>query len=157
MRRVRPHTARTSNLHMNSVRQFTLEGALQHDPAVARWFAAPPVQLRSIAQSWFQTMRAAGPDVVELLHDGYPTACVGDLALGYVNAFAEHVNVGFFFGSVLRDPSRLLEGSGRFMRHVKVRPNAFSHEAELRELLVHAYADLKSRLPSNEPRRAGVF
>jgi Domain of unknown function (DU1801) len=136
---------------MNSVRLFTLEGALQRHPAVERWFAAPPVELRSIARSWFQTMRSAGPDVVELLHDGHPTACVGNLALGYVNAFSEHVNVGFFFGSVLRDPSRLLEGSGRFMRHVKVRPDAFSHGAELRTLIAHAYVDIKSRLPPHEP------
>ena len=142
---------------MNSVRLFTLEGALQHDPAVERWFAAPPGQLRSIAQSWFQTIRSAGQDVVELLHDGYPTACVGNLALGYVNAFAEHVNVGFFYGSVLRDPSRLLEGSGRFMRHVKVRPNTFSYEADLRKLIAHAYADIKSRLPPPKPQRIGVF
>jgi len=136
---------------MNSIRLFTLEGALQHDPAVERWFTAPPAQLRSIAQSWFQTIRSAGPDVIELLHDGYPTACVGNLALCYVNAFSEHVNVGFFFGSVLLDPSRLLEGSGRFMRHVKVGPNASSHKADLRKLIADAYADIKSRLPRDEP------
>jgi hypothetical protein len=142
---------------MNSVRLFTLEGALQHDPAVERWFATPPAQLRSIAQSWFRTIRSAGPDVVELLHDGHPTACVDSLALGYVNAFSEHVNVGFFFGSVLPDPSRLLEGSGRFMRHVKVRSHTFSHEADLRKLIALAYADIKSRQPAHEPQRTGVF
>lgn len=142
---------------MKPVRHFTLEGALQHDPAVERWFAAPPARLRSMAKNWFQTIRSAGPDVVELLHDGYPTACVGNLALAYVNAFAEHVNVGFFFGSVLRDPSRLLEGSGRFMRHVEVRADAFSQEADLRMLIAHAYADIKSRLPVHEPQSKGVL
>jgi hypothetical protein len=131
---------------MSAVRFFTLDGAQKHDPAVERWFAAPPAELRSIARRWFQEMRTAGPDVGELLHDGHPTSCVDGLALGYVNAFAAHVNVGFFFGAILRDPSKLLEGTGRYMRHVKVRPGLFAHEAALRELIVDAYTDIKARL-----------
>lgn len=89
------------------------------------------------------------------MHDGHPTSCVEDLALGYVNAFTAHVHVGFFFGANLRDPSKLLEGKGRFMRHVKVRPGLFAREAALQELIVDAYADIKARLAS-QPRSAGV-
>jgi hypothetical protein len=133
---------------MNEVRLFTLDGGQKHDPAVERWFAAQPAELRKVAQRWFQEMRDAGPDVVELLHDGHPTACVGNLAWGYVKAFADHVNVGFFFGTVLPDPSKLLEGSGRFMRHVKVRPGEFAHEAALRQLIIDAYQDVRARLPA---------
>lgn len=55
-----------------------------------------PFELRSVARKWFEEMRACGPDVVELLHDGHPTACVEGAAFGYVNAFKAHVNVGFF-------------------------------------------------------------
>ena len=131
---------------MNSVRYFTLDGAKVQDPLVERWFAAPPSELRIVARKWFQEMRSAGPDVVELLHDGHPTACVGSLALGYVNTFSAHVNVGFFFGAVLGDPSGLLVGTGRFMRHVRIRPSDFRHEAALRTLIAVAYADLKARL-----------
>jgi hypothetical protein len=40
------------------------------------------------------------------MHDGCPTACVGDAAFGYVAAFRDHVNVGFFFGALLQDPAR---------------------------------------------------
>jgi len=91
-------------------------------------------------------MRQSGPDVVDLLHDGHPTACVGELAFGYVNAFTRHVNVGFFLGTSLADPAGLLEGSGRFMRHVKVDPRGTVDEAALRCLVRTAYADMKSRL-----------
>lgn len=90
-------------------------------------------------------MRSCGPDVLELLHDGHPTACVGNLAFGYVNAFRAHVNIGFFFGSVLEDPAGLLEGTGRFMRHVKVGPDFLQPKQALRELIAAAYADVKSR------------
>ena len=131
---------------MNSVRYFTLDGVQHQDPAVERWFAAPPRELRIVARKWFQEMRSAGPDVVELLHDGHPTACVGSLALGYVNTFSTHVNVGFFFGAVIDDPSGLLEGTGRYMRHVKIPPADFGHEAALRTLIAVAYADIMARL-----------
>jgi hypothetical protein len=128
-----------------AVRLFTLGGGQRRDPAVEKWFEAPPTDLKSIAWKWLEEMRACGPDVVELLHDGHPTACVGDLAFGYVNAFKDHVNVGFFLGAILPDPSKLLEGDGRFMRHVKVRADVAADEAALRALIISAYADMKAR------------
>ncbi len=83
--------------------------------------------------------------MVDLLHDGHPTACIGGLAFGYVNAFREHVNVGFFLGTSLDDPSKTLQGTGRFMRHVKVRPNQSLDEKILKRLIQTAYEDMKSR------------
>jgi hypothetical protein len=130
---------------MTETRLFTLDGARKNDPAVRRWFTASPDRLRLIAREWFEQMRSCGPDVLELLHDGHPTACIGNLAFGYVNAFRAHVNVGFFFGSVLEDPAGLLEGTGRFMRHVRVDPDFPPPEQALRDLIATAYADVKSR------------
>jgi hypothetical protein len=91
-------------------------------------------------------MRNCGQDVTELLHDGHPTACVGDAAFGYVNVFTAHVNVGFFHGASLEDPSLLLQGTGRFMRHVKARPEALPDRASLQALIEAAYTDIKTRL-----------
>jgi len=99
-----------------------------------------------IAQPWFETMRGCGADVRELLHDGHPTACVGDAAFGYVNAFKTHVNVGFFRGAEMADPAGLLEGTGRFMRHVKLSPGQDFNAAALRKLIETAYADMKKRV-----------
>ena len=80
-----------------------------------------------------------------LLHDGHPTACVGDAAFGYVNAFTAHVNVGFFLGARIPDPERLLEGTGKFMRHVKLRPGHDVDSEALTTLIETAYADMKAR------------
>ena len=91
-------------------------------------------------------MRACGSDVRELLHDGHPTACVGEAAFGYVNAFKAHVNVGFFRGAELSDPDGLLEGTGKFMRHVKLMPGREVNAAALVKLIGTAYADMKNRL-----------
>lgn len=91
-------------------------------------------------------MRGCGADVRELLNDGHPTACVGDAAFGYVDAFSAHVNVGFFFGAALDDPAGLLEGSGKRMRHVKLRWARPVNADALSELIVAAYRDIRLRL-----------
>ena len=94
-------------------------------------------------------MRGCGADVCELLHDGHPTACVGDVAFGYVDAFSVHVNVGFFYGVALDDPAGLLEGAGKRMRHVKLRWAQDVDAAALSELIAAAYRDIRSRLGSS--------
>ena len=103
-------------------------------------------ELGAIAQRWFEIMRGCGDDVRELMHDGQPTACVGDAAFGYVDAFTAHVNAGFFRGAEIADPDRLLEGTGKFMRHVKLRPESQVDVAALTRLIETAYADMKDRL-----------
>ena len=103
-------------------------------------------ELGAIAQKWFEVMRKCGDEVRELLQDGCPTACLGDAAFGYVNAFTAHVNVGFFQGSVLPDPGRLLQGTGKFMRHVKLRPGTAADAASLGRLIETAYSDIKARV-----------
>ena len=103
-------------------------------------------ELGSIAQRWFEVIRECGDDVRELLHDGHPTACVTDAAFAYVNVFKAHVNVGFFRGAEIADPDDLLEGTGKFMRHVKLRPERDVDSAALMRLIETAYVDMKGRL-----------
>jgi hypothetical protein len=120
--------------------------AVPHDPAIDAWLAAQPDELRPLVETWFARLRACGPDVRELMHDGCPTACVGDAAFGYVAAYRSHVNVGFFFGALLDDPAQLLEGTGKRGRHVKLRPGEAIDEAALAGLIATAYEDIRARL-----------
>jgi hypothetical protein len=129
-------------------------GAARHQPHIDRWLEARRPELGSIARTWFCEMRACGEDVTELLHDGHPTACVGDAAFGYVNVFTSHVNIGFFHGASLEDPFRLLQGTGRFMRHVKANPESLPDPAALKALIRTAYLDIKRRL-AEEGARGG--
>src|SRR6187431_2037113 len=97
-------------------------GAVRRAPAIDKWLRGQPDELRPIVEEWFARMRQCGSDVRELMHDGCPVACVDDAPFAYVNAFQKHVNVGFFHGPALDDPAGLLEGMGKRMRHVKLRP-----------------------------------
>ena len=125
---------------------FRFPSAAPHDPAIDLWLGAQRDGLRRLADIWFARMRGLGRDVRVLMHDGCPTACVGDAAFGYVGAFRDHVNVGFFFGALLNDPAGLLEGTGRRMRHVKLWPGRDLDSAALDRLIADAYADIKGRL-----------
>ena len=120
--------------------------AVRRDAAIDRWFEQHTGALGDLARRWFDVMRVLGHDVRELMHDGAPTACVGDAAFGYVNAFPAHVNVGFFRGAELADPAQLLQGTGRFMRHVKLRPGMPYDEDALAALIQVAYADVRRRI-----------
>lgn len=121
-------------------------GTVERDPAIDAWMNDHAGELGAIARHWFEVMRNCGDEVREILHDGCPVACLGDAPFGYVNAFTAHVNVGFFHGASLPDPARLLQGSGRFMRHVKLRPGRPADDASLRTLIETAYADIKARV-----------
>jgi hypothetical protein len=136
---------------------FRLPAAVDRDPAIAAWMRARPGALGAIAQQWFAVMRGCGTDVREVLHDGHPTVCVGDAAFAYVNAFTAHVNVGFFRGAELPDPAKLLEGTGRYMRHVKLHPDRPVETAALRALIEQAHADMRGRVraASSARREAG--
>ena len=121
-------------------------GAAERDPAIDAWMKAHAGELGAIAHQWFEVMRKCGDEVRELLHDGCPVACLGDAPFGYVNVFTSHVNVGFFQGASLRDPTRLLQGTGKFMRHVKLKPDTPTNPAELNRLIEAAYEDIKARV-----------
>ena len=127
---------------------FRLNGAVERDPAIDNWMKEHPGELGAIAQKWFEVMRKCGDKVRELLHDDCPTVCLGDAAFGYVNVFTSHVNVGFFQGASLSDPARLLQGTGKFMRHVKLKPGTPTNAAALRRLIEAAYSDIKARAGS---------
>jgi hypothetical protein len=121
-------------------------GTVERDPAIDAWMKKHQGEFGAIAHQWFEVMRKCGDEVRELLHDGCPVACLGDAPFGYVNVFTSHVNVGFFHGAVLPDPARLLQGTGKFMRHVKLRPEAAINEAALRRLIAAAYSHIKARV-----------
>ncbi len=125
---------------------FRLNGAVERDPAIDAWMKEHAGELGDIARQWFEVMRKCGDEVRELMHDGCPTACLGDAAFGYVNVFTSHINVGFFQGAALPDPDRLLQGSGKFMRHVKLKPGTAINAAALRRLIHTAYDDIKARV-----------
>ena len=122
------------------------DGTVERDAKIDAWLKKHAGALGGIARQWFEVMRNCGDEVREVLHDGCPVACVGDAPFGYVNVFTSHVNVGFFHGAALPDPARLLQGGGKYMRHVKLKPGVATNAAALNRLIDAAYSDIKGRV-----------
>lgn len=111
-----------------------------------------PADIRRIAD----TLR----DNIHALHaEGTEVPCPGDRALSYgwgpkkmtegyayIMPHARHVNLGFYQGVALRDPHGLLEGTGKRLRHVKVRSVDDARRPEIRELLQQAIEERKAAL-----------
>jgi hypothetical protein len=131
---------------MKPTQLLRFSGSSRHDPEIEAWLKQQPEELGELARHWFEVMRECGDDVRELMHDGQPTACVGDAAFGYVDVFKAHVNVGFFRGAEIPDPHGLLEGTGRFMRHVKLSPRKNRNPTALTYLIATAHADMQARV-----------
>ena len=129
---------------MNDLLRFP--SAVRRDSKIEAWFSDFADPLRLMTRTWFERMRDCGADVRELFHDGCPVACVGDAPFGYVNAFKAHASVGFYYGAMLADPASLLEGTGKRMRHVKLRPGKQLDLEALSDLIVAAYHDIQRRL-----------
>ena len=128
---------------------FRLNDTVRRDPRIESWFSGFADPLRLTMQPWFDHMRGRGADVREILHDGCPVACVKDAPFAYVNAFKAHASVGFFYGAMLADPAGLLEGEGKRMRHVKLRPGEDVNAKALRDLIAAAYDDIRRRLTAS--------
>jgi|SRR5579863_300792 len=128
------------------MRLLRFDGAVERDPAIERWMKGRKGELGAIARRWFQVMRNCGDEVREVFHDGVATACLGDVPFAYVGVFKAHVNVGFFYGAALTDPSRMLQGNGKFMRHVKLKPGVATDDEAVGRMIEAAYADVKERV-----------
>jgi hypothetical protein len=143
-----------SNATMYKLLRF--DGSLPHDPAVDAWFAERAPALVSLTRPWYERLRACGADVRECIHDGCPVVCVEDAPFAYVNIFTAHAAVGFFHGASLADPARMLQGTGKYMRHIKLRPDTSIDRVALEQLVALAYRDIQTRLAAERSREASL-
>jgi hypothetical protein len=96
---------------------------------------------------------------IALLHNGFvevvwPKQKIASFGVGpkkmtehyaYIAVQESHVNVGFYHGTSLADPKSLLEGTGKELRHVKLRDVASTKNTAVTALLRQAIAERKRR------------
>jgi hypothetical protein len=114
------------------------------DPRVDAWFADQDKGLRDLSEAARALLDEALPGARQALKWGYPT-WVGAGNVVSVMAFPDHLNLQFFRGAELPDPTDALDGTGKGMRHVKVH-----HVRELRTPAVKALVRAAWRLDQQE-------
>lgn len=76
--------------------------------------------LRPLFRAVRAFVREHAPDLQERLYMDVPSYWGSD-ALLYLADYSKHINLGFNRGAHLPDPHGLLEGTGKNLRHVKLR------------------------------------
>ncbi len=101
-------------------------------------------EVRSIAKRAEALIRRILPDAVELV---WPKQAIASYGIGpkkmsehfcYLGLFKKHVNLGFYYGSDLKDPAGLLQGTGKAMRHIKISDAKQLADPALKTLLTAA-------------------
>ena len=96
-------------------------------PAYLKFLAAYESRITPLALATRKLVLEEAPDSIELLYDAYNAVAAGYSFTGrpsdafiHIAAYAHWVNLGFNRGSELDDPQRVLQGSGRWVRHVRI-------------------------------------
>ncbi|MGQ0551824.1 MAG: DUF1801 domain-containing protein [Planctomycetota bacterium] len=107
-------------------------------PNFAAYLAAQSPKNRVIIGALRRFVKRVQPKLVEDVKWGNGCWCNEDGPVAYVYSDREWVQFGFIQGSKLKDPQHLLEGSGQYVRHVKVRTRAAIDERAFAALLGQA-------------------
>ncbi len=96
-----------------------------------------PADARAVVEALRRLIFAVAPHAHEDLKWGQPWYA-GNKGVCYIAAFKDHVNLGFARGAELLDPKDRLEGTGKGMRHVKIR-SAKEIDAAVKNLAREAF------------------
>ena len=103
-----------------------------------------PTQIREIIEVLRSIAMANMPGTSEFVYHNalnYKLSETPCTWICYISAQRNYVRLGFYFGANLSDPKELLEGTGKRMRHIKVRTVVEAGTDELAELIRQAWAD----------------
>ena len=93
---------------------------------------------RSIIRTLRAFVKRVAPGLKESVKWGNGCWVMGNVPVAYVYSAPDYVQFGFFRGSGLKDPRRILEGKGQYVRHIKVRKASDIDEDTFRALLQQA-------------------
>ena len=111
-----------------------------------------PTEVEEICKALRKTILMIHPDATEVVRLGDQAACYGvgpkkmSEAHTYIMPKRGYANLGFFYGALLNDKTGLLEGTGKKMRHIKVRSIDEAKSAGLQALVEAALAERQETL-----------
>jgi len=126
-------------------RRYRYRGTVTHDPAIDAYVRSVKGELGALVARLVALVRSNVPSHDELRVHGAPQFCVRGEPFCYVVGYAKHVNLGFCEGAGLSDPEGLLEGTGKTMRHVKIRPGSEFPGKTLSQMVQEAARHVRAR------------
>ena len=124
---------------------------------VRAWLEKLSIDKQPMVETLRRLIGSVAPEAHEIIyHDalGYGPTDSGFDRILYVTVFAKHLNLGFFYGGFLPDPEGLLVGSGKRMRHVKIRTLQETENPAIPRLLAQAWTGGLKRVDQLHHRSA---
>lgn len=97
------------------------------NPDHLRFLAAYEKRVVDLAIATRRLVLEEAPGAIELIYDAYSAVSAGYSFTGrpsdsfvYVAAYARRVNLGFWWGALMKDPGGLLQGAGNQTRHIPI-------------------------------------
>ena len=86
----------------------------------AEWKSDQSAKNRTLINALSGLVKKAAPELTPTVKWGQGCWTLAGAPKVYIHAEPDHVQFGFYAGSTLKDPQRLLAGKGKYVRHVKV-------------------------------------
>ena len=104
----------------------------------AAWAADRPAKLKPVARALRALVKKRAPSLTETVKWGNGAWIGEEWPVLFLHGKDDHLQFGFFSGSELDDPAELLEGSGKYVKHIKVYTLADIREAAFARLIRQA-------------------
>jgi len=118
--------------------------AAQLNAFIARYSPEMATQTRAM----LKTLRARLPGAVEMVYDNYYALVIGFCPVERASevilslaVYPDHINLVFFAGDRLPDPEKLLKGSGKISRHIRLEGPEMLNKPAVKVLIKAAIAD----------------
>ena len=105
------------------------------------YLADQPAKNQKIIRALRRFVKKTAPTLVESVKGSKGCWLKGKAPVAYVYSDKEWVQFGFIRGSSLKDPKKLLEGNGEYVRHIKVRKTSDIDPKPFAALLKQAMRD----------------
>jgi uncharacterized protein DUF1801 len=126
------------------------------DDAIQRYLANVPIEFQGVVTKLHALARKQMAGAHAMVYHGALGYAISEFPFDrivYIAPQRNWVNLGFFFGSDLLDPQKLLEGEGARMRHVKIRTEAEARNPAIAKLLKAAWKKAPEDMKKLHARR----
>lgn len=128
------------------------EGGIVRNPESDAVVAKMKGQARADAERLLALFRDVLPDAKEAIRWRVPMWFVDGQCVVFLMAFPKRVHAGFADGATLSDPEKLLDGTGKGFRHIKLEKGAT--DAQLRKYVRAAKKQAKQLARASGPKKA---
>jgi hypothetical protein len=107
-------------------------------PSFDEFYRDQSPKTRATLRALRKFVKGAAPRLVESVKWGNGCWLLDDAPIAFAHIEPDHVQFGFFHGAGLKDPKELLQGSAKYVRHIKLRKPADLDAAAFKALLKQA-------------------